>query len=155
MELILCYGKLLEQDYLRKYNVSEKSDDEDLSEARYNYLCEVLGNSSLFEEDSTRQEDEKYMYLFPRKHFVSKYGRIVTGIVMPCGWPDISDNTDETYIISNSAEELIDLVVKAFGEYYGLEIHSKISSGIKKYFFCWQTPAKKLINSMIGLKELF
>lgn len=69
-----------------------------------------------------------------RRDFLILNKRISGHLHAVCGWPDISNNTDETYIISNFAEELIDLVVKAFGEYYGLEIHSKIFFRDKEIF---------------------
>lgn len=57
MKLILCYGDSLRQDFFKKYNVSEKSDEEEFCQARYNYLCEVLGNSSFFYEKDLNTPD--------------------------------------------------------------------------------------------------
>lgn len=129
MELVCLYGDSLNREFFEKYNVSEKSDYYEIFEARYNYFCEVIGNSSFFEEENPKgQEDGKCSFLSPRKNFVSEYGRIITGLVNnpSFSYPNPDDDTLETYIFTDSVEKLVGLVAKALGEYCGREIYSEV-----------------------------
>ena len=156
MELYFKYGKSFYPDILKKYNISENDSDEDINYASFEFLCEVLGNSSFFVEAETKgSEDEGFTYLFPRKRFVSEHGRIITGIVMPQWWPNAMDGTHETNIFSNSVQELVDLIVKAFSEYYGLEIHSKLFFWDKDVTLLISDSSEEINESYDWLKNVY
>lgn len=125
--LIVKYSEITEKDILNKTENSQDSTRDDYARAEYSLWYEVLNNSSFFTEENNTEENS---YLCDKVFFVCGCGKICLGLdpyedFSPSVWPRFGDLSCEKFIYSKNLEKFIEILAKAFNEYYDVEIYLK------------------------------